>query len=223
MKKIFAFLFLVLMMSGQSVSAAIVNSLAEGEFQEYINKTGFKILNANGIDKRIVFRYSSDSSLRTSSLSKDKSVIIPKGVIMYVEAEDELAAAIAYQIAYCLNYHESKFANINIKLSPKKYELLADKRAVDFLVKANYSPLSMIIMINKLYGDEKSSKYNKPSVRMANIYEYIVRKYPEKLDNRRYNKNLYYQNFLLNSRYNRELLDNQLRDNPTANINFEYR
>ena len=78
-------------------------------------------------------------------------------------------------------------------------------------------------MINKLYGDEKSSKYNKPSVRMANIYEYIVRKYPEKLDNRRYNKNLYYQNFLLNSRYNRELLDNQLRDNPTANINFEYR
>ena len=48
MKKIFASLVVLLaMMCSQNAFAAIVTPMAEGEFQEYINKVGFKILNKN--------------------------------------------------------------------------------------------------------------------------------------------------------------------------------
>jgi len=226
MKKIFAIFILFMLTAFQGVNAAVVNLMTDGEYQEYINKTGFKLLNDNRVEEHIIFKYSPSDSLRGYAVSDDKAVHIPKGILTYVESEDELAAVIAYQIAYCLNYYENKYSKVNIKVSPKKYEALADKRAVDFLVKSGYSPLALIAMINKMFGSEKFgffSKHNKTSVRLAMIYEYIVRKYPEKLDDRKFCRNIYYQNFLLTSGKNRELLQNQLRHDPFSSKKIEYR
>lgn len=224
MKKIFASLVVLLaMMCSQNAFAAIVTPMAEGEFQEYINKVGFKILNKNEIEKHVVFRYS-DSEALHGFCTDDMVVYVPKGIIMNVETEDELAAIVAFQTAYCLKNGEGRNAQILAKMSPKKYEELADKRAVDILVKADYSPLAAIIIINKSFGDMKNDRlHQKTSVRLANIYEYIVRKYPEKLNNPKFSMNIYYQNFLLTSRKNREILQNRLLSVPDSAEKLEYK
>lgn len=223
MKKFFASLVVLLaMICSQSAFAAIVTPMAEGEFQEYINKVGFKILNKNEIEKHVIFKYSDSEDLH-GSCSDDMVVYVPKGIIMNVETEDELAAIIAFQTAYCLKNGEGRNAQVLAKLSPKKYEELADKRAVDLLVKADYSPLASIIIINKSFGEVKNDRFHqKTSVRLANIYEYIVRKYPEKLNNPKFSMNIYFQNFLLTSRKNREILQERLLNAPDSTEKLEY-
>lgn len=226
MKKIFIVFIMFVFLCSNAVYSAVVSLSVDGEFQEYINKTGFKILNANEIEQHIVYRYSNSESLRTYSTADDRTVYIPRGLLTYIESEDELAAIIAYQTAYCLQYYEGIFSKLTVKLSAQKYETLADKRAVDFLVKSGYCPIAMITMINKVYGQTKSnifSQHVKTSVRLARIYEYIIRKYPDKLDDRRFKNNIYYQNFLLNSRKNRELLQNRLQHDPFSTKRIDYR
>lgn len=214
-------IFFVFIMFGTVSNAAEVCLYVDGEFQEYINKTGFKILNSNEIEQHIVFRYVNTDSLKTYSTAVEKAVYIPRGILTYIESEDELAAAIAYQTAYCLQYYESAFAKVTLKISPKKYEAYADKRAVDFLVKSGYSPIAIITLIQKVDG--QTSNHEKTSVRLARIYEYIIRKYPDKTSDRKFKNNIYYQNFLLNSRQNREILQENLRNNPYSTKRTEYR
>lgn len=226
MKKLVFGVFVFIFASVLTAHSAIVAPIAEGEFQEYINKTGFKLLNFNKTEQHIIFKYSDDNSIIGSVNYNDMSVSIPKGLIYNIESEDELAAVIAMQIAYGMIYKENKFSKFNIKTSPKKYELLSDKMAIDMLVNAQFSPIALITIINKTYGEQynkKFSKHVKTSVRLANIYEYIVRKYPLELDKYPFKNNLYYQNFLLNSRKNRELLQEKLQKKPTEHIKDKYR
>lgn len=224
MKKVFAILtILTSMIFAQSAFAAIVTPMAEGEFQEYINKIGFKILNKNEIENHIIFKYTKSDSVRSYS-SENMVVYIPKGIIMNVETEDELAAVIAFQTACCLKNKESRDAKFLVKIAPQKYEQLADKRAVDMLVKANYSPLAAIVIVNKSFGENKNDRFHqKTSVRLANIYEHIAKKYPEKLNNSRFTTNIYYQNFLLTSRKNREILQERLLNAPNSTKKLEYK
>ncbi len=224
MKRIISsFILFLVMMCSPSVIAAVVTPMAEGEFQEYINKIGFTILNRNEVENRIVFKFSDSKGLR-GKCSENMEVYIPKGIIMNVETEDELAAVIAFQTANCLKYAESKNTKILANLSPIKYEQLADKRTVDMLVKAGYSPLAHIIIINKTFGENKKDKFHqKTSVRLANIYEYIVKKYPEKLNNPKFFMNIYFQNFLLTSRKNREILQERMINSTNSEDTAEYR
>lgn len=224
MKKFLAFILIYTAISCCSAISAVINLSTDGEYQEYINKTGFKILNYNEISQHIIFKYSSSDDNYSYYNSEDMSVIVPKGVLTHIESEDELAAAIAPQIAYCLLYKENSFARWNIKMSPKKYETYTDKRAVDMLVKANYSPIASITLINKMYGENKKKlfqKHVKTSIRLAQIYEYIMRKYPYTLDNLKFSRNVYYQNFLLNSRNNRAILQNKLRQEANETKKYE--
>lgn len=224
MKRIFtSFVLFLAIFCSQNAFAAIVTPMAEGEFQEYINKIGFTILNRNEIENRIVFKYS-DSKDTRGKYTENMVVYVPKGIIMNVETEDELAAAIAFQTANCLKYAESKNTKISTNLSPIKYEQFADKRTVDMLVKAGYSPLAHIILINKSFGENKKDRFHqKTSIRLANIYEYIVKKYPEQLKNQKFAMNIYFQNFLLTSRKNRELLQERMLNDANSADTAEYR
>lgn len=221
MKKILGFLFILMFCIG-SVQAAVVSPVVDGEFQEYINKIGFKLLNANAVEQQIVFRYTKSNSLKTkASLNKD-IVYVPKGVLTFVESEDELAALIAYQTAYNIYFKES--TGFMTKLAPQKYEIYADKRAIDFLVKASFSPLSLITVLNKISIESgRNLGHVKKSVRLAKIYEYIARKYPDKLEDKSFKNNIYYQNFLLNSRQNREMLHERLKYDPFSTKRIDYR
>ena len=114
--------------------------------------------------------------------------------------------------------------SLQIAASSKKFEVVADKRAVDYMIKANYNPLALIAHINKTCPQKRSdkiSRHNLTSKRMMYIYEYITYKYPEILANNEYLNNKHYQNFLLTSVSNRGKLEEKIRTKSTKAIKYE--
>lgn len=221
MKKLIIFFTALIFACSQNAFSAVIYSNIDGEFQEYVNRTGFKILNANEIPVSMTFKYVNKNSMKTYMDKNKKIIYIPKEIMTYVDSEEELGAVLAYQIACCLKYDSSMSI-----LSPKTFQKYADKTSVDLMVKTGYSPIASINILNKTLNEEKNgffAKEEKKSVRLMNIYEYIVRKYPQKLKDDKLQKNIYYQNFLLNSMKNRELLETRLRHEPNSNKKINYR
>lgn len=222
MKKLAVLCFLFVLVAVPKAFGA--DNISEKNLQNVVNQTGFKILNANEIERRMIFRIEKSYCLKGRIDSKRKIIYIPTGIFTQTETDDETAAVIALQIARCIRTYEENKADYTEKISPEKYQTYTDKRAVDLLVKSDYSPLALISYINKVYGvDGVKTKKDNTSVRLAKIYEYISRKYPQKLDDKAFKENIYYQNFLLNSRYNRNLLQNRMQHNPYSAEQIEYR
>ena len=114
--------------------------------------------------------------------------------------------------------------SLEVTLGSKKFETVADKRAVDYMVNAGYNPLALIVYINKTCPQkrfDKFSRHNLTSKRLARIYEYITYKYPDYLKNNDYINNEYYQNFLLNSIENRRMLQVKIENNSTEELDYE--
>ena len=100
-----------------------------------------------------------------------------------------------------------------VKMAPKKYELVADKRAVDFMVAAGYNPLALITFYNKTLAQTRYEWCHFSPLttkRMINIYEYIYKNYPQYLKNNSYANNIYYQNFLHNTTKEMKKLEKKL-------------
>lgn len=224
MKK-FAILCIMFILFAVQGSWATEYNLSEYKsMQNIVNQIGFQILNANETEYRMIFQVEKSTSMQGRIDSKKKIVYIPTAIFIHTENNDETAAVIASQIVRCIRTYEESNADYTEKISPEKYQTYTDKRTVDMLVKTDYSPLALISFINKVYGfnGSKTQKDN-TSVRLAKIYEYILRKYPQELEDKDFKTNIYYQNFLLNSRYNRTLLQNRMKHNPYSSEVIEYR
>lgn len=197
--------------------------------QNQISNIGMKILNANKIEKRIVFTYSKeDKKYKGVPELTKRQIIIYDDTLKYAEYEDEVAAMLSRKISDTLKSFDGAWGGMvsaaQVKMAPKKYELVADKRAVDFMVKAGYNPLGLITFINKSCPQrrfDRFSNHNLTSKRLANIYEYIFTKYPYFLTNNTYLENPVYQNFLLNSVNNRKLLESKIRSKSSEKVNYE--
>lgn len=199
--------------------------------QRYIDNVAFNILNSNRIDKRMVFTYN-DTTQKTIMLTDKtitrRQIMLYKNQINHISDEDELAAFLSREIVKGVFSYDGFARGLvtatQMKAAPKKYELFFDKRAVDFMVKAGYNPIAMIIYLNKL-GDQKRFSFvltnNKISTRMANVYEYIYFKYPEYLANNEYINNKFYQNFLLTSENNRRKLQEKVETNSQKRLKYE--
>lgn len=62
--------------------------------------------------------------------------------------------------------------------NPRKYEIKADRRAVDYLVRAGYNPIGLITVYNKLLAEpsafcESFLIKHKGSERILSVYDYI--------------------------------------------------
>ena len=203
----------------------------ENAIQSRIDSVGVKLLNKNKIQKRIVFTY--DEKTKKNILSTDKAltkrqIIIYDGLYQSVQTDDELAAMLARQIAIAVKSYRGVWGgwidSAQVALSSKKFEVVADKRAVDYMVKAGYNPLALLVFINKTCPQKRSDfigRHNLTSKRLAKIYEYITYKYPQYLSNNEYIENEYYQNFLLNSVENRSKLEEKIETNSTKDIKYE--
>lgn len=203
----------------------------EQTIQERINDVAFKILNANKIDKRIIFVY--DDAAKKSLLKSledvtKRQIVLYEEDIQFIANDDELAGFLARGISMALKSYggiwNGSLSSVQVKLAPKIYEIYADKRAVDFMVKAGYDPIGLITYINKAFPQkrfDKLSHSNLTSRRLAIIYEYIYTKYPYFLQNNKYLETDSYQNFLLNSQYNRKLLENKIKNNSHEDLKYE--
>ena len=128
----------------------------------------------------------------------------------------------SHQISHGVDTYEGIFRGyisiLNYWVAPNKYDLKADKRAVDYMVNAGYNPLALIVIMNKIgqqYRYDIMSNHTLISRRMMRIYEYIYTKYPSILADNEYKDNIYYQNFLLTSRNNRLMLQDKVQNNDS--------
>ena len=211
MKKLFILLicFLVLPVFAQDENISLAK---EQEIQTRIDKIGTNILNCNKIPKRIVFVYNKKEkkkALTTNKALTKRQVIIYDGLYQSAQSNDELAGILAREIAVTIKSYSGMWGGridaMQVALGSKKFELVSDKRAVDFMVKAGYNPLGLIVHIHKFYPQKRSdliARHNLTSKRLARIYEYITYKYPEYLNSPDYLQNEYYQ---INSKSTKEI------------------
>jgi predicted Zn-dependent protease len=211
MKKIFVLLCVVFTLSRCTCFATEIDLTRDGKMQKYVSEIGFKILNANRIDKRMVFYYSDKKVMNAFAVTSNRSIYLFRGMSAYLDSEDEYAAVLSHEISHNVDSYDGVlrgyFSSLPYLLAPRKYEEKADKRAVDYMVKAGYNPVAMIVMMSKIFPQTRFEWcYAHPisSKRMMYVYEYIYKKYPQYLANNTYQNNLYYQNFLLTSRTSRE-------------------
>lgn len=204
--------------------------IKENQIQTRINKIGTKILNSNKIEKRIIFTYNETGKkqlLKANETLVKRQVVVFGESYKYIENDDELAGYIAREIAESVRGYKGGsgfLSSIKVKAAPKKYELVFDKLAVDYVVKAGYNPLGLITYINKACPQarqDKISHSNLTSKRLANIYERIYTQYPSFLVNNTYLENDNYQNFLLTSIENRQKVAEKAKNPLAKGIKYE--
>ena len=199
--------------------------------QSRVNDIGSKLLNANKIEQRIVFVYNEkekESLLTIDPSVMSREVILYDGYYQFIQNDDELAAYLARGILAAMKSYHGFFKGyltaLQIKAAPKKFEIVADKRAVDFMVNAGYNPLGLITFIQKSCPQKRFdtiSTKNLASRRLAIIYEYIYTKYPYYLQNNTYLENEHYQNFLLSSTENRRLLMEKIKTQSKEDLKYD--
>ena len=198
------------------------------KIQTQIMQTGFKILNANNIEKRMMFTYdSSCKSINASTSIRDRTIVVCRGMYNMLDNEDELEAVLGHEISHGVDSYDGIFRGslswLSYYCAPKKFEYKADKRAVDFMVRAGYNPVAMIVMMNKSfsqYNYDWRSTHPLSSRRMMEVYEYIYKKYPEYLVNNKYIDNIYYQNFLLTSKSNRKKFEEKVKRHSNEKVHY---
>ena len=233
MKKILFIIGLVLMMVISVAKPSFAwDVTTTNELQTRMNEVGFKILNSNRIEKRFMFMainrvYTRD--IWTDVSSVNRIVWIKPTVLPYIDDDNELAAILSHSLAHGVDTYEGALRGyisiLNYWVAPNKYDLKADKTAVDFMVNAGYNPLALITILNKIgkqYRYDVFSNHTLASRRMMLIYEYIYTKYPSILVENEYKDNIYYQNFLLTSRNNRMKLLEKVKSGSTRRINYSY-
>lgn len=203
----------------------------EQSIQSRINDIGSKLLNANKIDKRIIFVYdeqAKDTFLKINPELTRRQVVVYGSEYKFIQNDDELAAYLARGILITAKSYEGLFngylSAFELKAAPKKFELAADKRAIDFMVNAGYHPVGLITFIQKSCPQKRFDRFsnkNLTSKRLAHIYEYIYTKYPYYLANNPYYENEHYQNFLLTSMENRKMLEEKIKTGSKEKLPYE--
>ena len=198
--------------------------------QQRINRVGCNILNMNKITKRIVFVY--DKSQKKSILSTDKTltkrqIVVYRGLYEQVASDDELAGMLSREISTALKSYSGIWGGVidslQVSVSSKKFETVADKRAVDYMVNAGYNPVASIVVMSKVMPQYRYDWYSTHPLttrRMMEVYEYIYKKYPEYLANNVYKNNPYYQNFLLTSKQNRAKFQSKIKSGSKNNLKY---
>lgn len=229
MKRVLLFAVMLLLLS--PVFAEETDLRQNRSIQNEIDDCGAKILNANQITKPVIFVYNAEekkSKLEFDTTLTKHQIIVYSDSYKSIENDDELAAFLARDIALAARSYDGVFngwlRSIQIKAAPKKFEIVADKIAVDYMVKAGYNPVALITFIQKTVPQKRYdiiSTKNLTSKRLARIYEYIYTKYPFYLIHNEYIGNIHYQNFLLTSQNNRRLLEEKIKNNSKEILKYE--
>lgn len=231
MKNFIAGILCLFMLTSAAFAVSDEQIIKEQSIQNRINETGTQILNANKIGGRIIFVYDKDAKdtlLKMDTTVTSRQIVMFREYYKFISDDNELAAYLAREISNAQRTFDGIgngwLTAVQIKAAPKKFEMVADKRAVDYMVKAGYNPLALITFINKAFPQHYQgliSNKNLTSKRLAHIYEYIYTKYPYFITNNEYLQNPYYQNFLLNSVENRRLLEEKIKSGSKEKLKYE--
>lgn len=171
-----------------------------------INTIGNNLLNNSEITKDITFSFST-SNVINAYTDKYNVITINRGLIKYIETDDELAAVIGHEMGHVLNGDVRKSMIISyteglLNSSPKtagagtivdmsvgkklfrNFEYAADIAGVDMMVNAGYNPLAMISIENKIIShyNDITSTHPTAKKRMLALYNYIEKYYPSYIE-----------------------------------------
>jgi len=228
MKKFVLLFCMMFLLGSAAIAGEVISNENTVESQNRIDYIGFKILNSNGIEKRTVFRYDISRTENAYSRNKDRQIVVYRGLYNRLNTDDELAAVLAHEISHSVDSYNGVlkgfFSPVSYAVAPKKHEYKADKRAVDYMVNAGYNPVALIVVMNKVFPQARYDWYSThplTSRRMMAVYEYIYKKYPEFLAKNSYKDDMYYQNFLLNSKTNRAKFQKKIETNSKKSVNYQ--
>jgi predicted Zn-dependent protease len=213
MKKIFALFSILTIMLFANISFAVDNGTTSTNWDSTaalnrVNAIGTKILTANKLPSGIVFKVSNEEDINAYA-NIEKEIYVYKGLLQYVQNDEELAAVISHEMGHIINNHcikQTFFNAIVSKLTPsfesnvantttavtqqlvvtklsRSEETEADLTGADLLVNAGYNPLAMISVLNKICGNYIDILQTHPSgeKRIMAIYDYINYNYPDKI------------------------------------------
>ena len=139
---------------------------------------------------------------------QNNNVVVYRGILPYLEKEDELAFIIAHELGHVEQCHvirgalrssllsiltsfigtktnTGNLSGVAGDMAYKKFsrndEFKADKRGIDFLVQSGYNPLAAITVLYKIGTNYMDIWADHPSTekRITKDYEYIQTNYPQ--------------------------------------------
>ena len=168
-----------------------------GKYEEKVITIGSKLLYDNNINKRVPFVVDRSKELNARSSLCYKVVSINKGLLPYIDNDDEMAFIIGHEIAHSLDAYGGYFKWIAMNFRSKHYEYKSDLASIDLMVKSGYNPVAAITCANKWMPEEQYdlfSTHPKTSKRLMEIYKYISVNYPWALKSSM-TSNIHYINF----------------------------
>lgn len=191
--------------SSVTQSAVITNWDSAASLKK-VNAIGANILAKNKLPAQIVFKVSEDEGVNAYS-NIDNEIYVQRGLLQFVQNDDELAAVISHEVGHIVNAHmpkqglisamisyfTSKVTNEKVKsgvgtvseLSMLKLsrsdEYESDLTGADLMIQAGYNPLAMISILNKICGNYVDVIENHPSgdKRTMGVYDYLTYNYPQ--------------------------------------------
>ena len=174
-----------------------------------VNAIGSKLLKANNVNYDIEFKVSNEEDVNAYA-NINKEIYVYKGLLEFVDNDEELAGVIGHEMGHIINGHCAKQGVLNTgiavvasmvtknetvnavgqqlaqsKLS-RNDEFEADITGVDLMTKAGYNPLAMVSLLNKISGDayiDILQTHPSGEKRILNAYNYIEYNYSSKLKN----------------------------------------
>lgn len=202
MKKVIA-VFVLMMFNFCLADATNWNSAAA---LKRVNTIGTKILKANNINHSIDFKVSDTDDINAYA-DINKEIHVYRGLLEYVDDDNELAGVISHEMGHIINGHCAKQGILNAgiatvasmtttneivsavgqQLASSKIsrhdEFEADLTGVDLMTKGGYNPLAMVSLLNKISGNYIDIMESHPSgeKRIMNVYNYIDYNYHDRL------------------------------------------
>lgn len=204
LKKIITFLLCALLFMHLPVNSAETKRVSQ---VKRVNAIGLKLLKENKLPTRISFRVSQSYKVNAYANIRNE-VCVYRGLLDYIDDDDELAAILSHEIGHIINSHVRQqnivgiaaiaaasladatantgsattlAAETGLRKMSRSKEYEADITGVDLMYKAGYNPLAMISILNKIGGDYVDFLATHPSgnKRLMYIYNYITYNYPD--------------------------------------------
>lgn len=200
MKKVIISLFATAMM-------ILPASAATWVAVDRVAPVGKQLLTKNGLPAKTTFKVV-NGSVDNSAVSSTNVVYISSTDLTYAGNDNEVAAVVSNELGHIINGHYAKnkmrkiakealtgnlssdnvittaanssFVSTRTSLKDNKE---ADITGADMMIKANYNPLAMIVVITKMPGSTFEILAGKPAnaERAMNVYDYLTYNYPSKV------------------------------------------
>lgn len=166
--------------------------------QSRVETVGKALITKNSLPNKTTFKVVEEAD--NSNTASDMIINISKDSLKYAGNDNEVAAIVAHNMGEIINgvAAKQKLKNYYLPTDAENQSavsgMISNKIAmednkdsdiigVDLMIKANYNPLAMVVVLTKMPGSTLEALSAKPnnSERAMNIFNYLSYNYPEKI------------------------------------------